>query len=114
MGGMSRIVRDAIDRYERRMPGARAAANTDPIQHHLTTWMHRMLDLVDMVLEDEGIPEETRRKVAQCILYGSPNQADAEMRQHQNEMLAEHLRNRAPSIVLEMPEGWQAPEGWNQ
>lgn len=102
---MSRIVREAIERYEKRMPGASRARVRDPHFGYQTTWLRHMLDLADMAMEDEGVPEEVRAKVVRGVLYGYPNPADAELRVQQQELLTEALKAQTTMIV--MPDGWQ-------
>lgn len=111
---MSRIVDDAIARYEQRRPKAAAANNLDPTYSALAKYVESILHLVDMVLEDEDIPVDTRRNVVRCILYGSPNPVDAEMRMENLAALREHLGSKAPSVVMQMPEGWTMPEEWKK
>jgi hypothetical protein len=82
------------------MPGAQRAETFDPIHSHLTWWMDRMLHLADMVMEDEGIDSAVRAKVIRCLLYGSPNVADAELRMVQQEQLVEFARTAQPSLLV--------------
>lgn len=72
--------------------------------------MVSILHLVDMVLEDEGIAVDTRRNVARCILYGSPNPADAELRAEQQGQIQDVLKFASPTILLQMPEGVAVPD----
>ena len=111
---MSRLVDDAIAHYERRRPKAAAAYDLDSTHNALTKWMESVLYLVDMVLEDEEVPVGTRRNVARCILYGSPNPADAQLRMEQVELMQNALKMGPPSVALQMPEGWTMPEEWKR
>lgn len=72
-----RLVQDAIDRYRSRMPGAREAQLNDPQYAHNTAWLQRMLEIADMAMEDEQIPEQSRARVIRTILYGSPDETEA-------------------------------------
>ena len=114
IGHMSRLVDDAISRYEQRRPKAAAAYDLDPTHHALAKWMESVLHLVDMVLEDEDVPVDTRRNVARCILYGSPNPADAELRMEQQEQIRDVLKYASPTILLQMPEGLAVPDWGKQ
>jgi hypothetical protein len=75
---MTRIVREAVDRYARRMGiTQRTTEAQDPIYHFQWEHLRRVLETADMAMEDEGIPEESRSRVIRTILYGSPDEADA-------------------------------------
>lgn len=106
---MSRIAWEEEERYRRRMPGAAKAAATDPMYHFQTTWLRSMLDLADMVMEDEGVPPEVRRKVVRGLLYGSPNVADAELRVEQREVMVRHLLETP--VMLTVPADLLDEEG---
>lgn len=70
------LARDAINAYEQRVPGARAARLADPTvqyAHHLTT---HLLDIADAAMADEGIEAPARYRVLQAVLYGGSNPAD--------------------------------------
>lgn len=95
-------------RYEERMPGTARARNHDPHFNYQTTWLRHMLSLADVVMEDGGVPVEVRERVVRCLLYGSPNPAEAELRMEQQELLTEALKMQPPpTIVMPMPEGWR-------
>jgi hypothetical protein len=89
---VSSLTWEEAERYRCRMAGAGKASATDPMYQFQTTWLRSMLDLADMVMEDEGVPSEVRRKVVRGVLYGSPNVADAELRVEQREVTVRHLR----------------------
>lgn len=100
---MSRIVRDAFKRREERMADTSRARLLDPHFNYQTTLLQHVLDLADMVMEDEGVPQEVRARVVRCVLYGSPNPVDAELRMRQQEAMTEVLKTQP----IVMPEGWQ-------
>lgn len=73
-------VDDQVHSYLARMHGAQDAYLTDATYSAQIRWLRGVLDLVDMVLTDEGVPAATRERVTRCILYGSPDPATAEAR----------------------------------
>jgi len=106
---MSRLAWEEAERYQRRMSGAGKAASTDPMYQFQTTWLRSMLDLADMVMEDEGVPPDVRRRVVRGVLYGSPNVADAELRVQQHEVMVQHLSETPATLTV--PAGLLDGEG---
>jgi hypothetical protein len=51
----------------------RDAYHRDPLYHAQVHWMKHLIRLVDVVLTDEEVSPEVRRKVATAISYGTPN-----------------------------------------
>lgn len=96
---MSRLTDAETERYRQRMFGASKAAVTDPMFQFQTAFLRSMLDLADMVMEDEGVTPEVRRRVVRGVLYGSPNVADAELRVQQREQLTEELKRQVHMAV---------------
>lgn len=68
---------EMIRRWLERMPQASRAYHEDPTFHAQVSWLRRMLSLLDMALEDEGIGEETRLRVARTVIYGGPDESQA-------------------------------------
>ena len=89
---MSDTVRSARERYQQNMPGAHEAWLNDPTHHYLVTWMDAILTAADLVMEDEGVPEETRRRVIRTVVYGGPSPADSEQRIAQEREMAREMR----------------------
>jgi hypothetical protein len=100
-------VDEETSRFQRRMPGAGTAVRNDPVHHHLVVWMDRMLHLVDVVMEDEGIEPAVRAKVVRCVLYGSPNVADAELRMEQQQRMVDLVKYQAAPMVILPKDGEQ-------
>ena len=99
---MTRIVREAVDRYARRMGlTERSTAAQDPIYHFQWEHLRRVLETTDMAVEDEGISESSRSRVIRTILYGSPDEADAMRRIEEHELQVEVLRK------MPLPKGWR-------
>lgn len=94
------LARDAINAYEQRVPGARAARQADltaQYAHHLTT---HLLDIANAAMQDEGIEAPSRYRVLQAILYGGSNPADAWQREQMTQRHLETLTAKLPSITV--------------
>ena len=101
---MTSIVQHAIDRYESRMPNAREARLTDPHYAYQAQVLRETLEIADMAMEDEGIPESSRRRVVSTILYGGPSEADAILREHQQAQFRRAMFATPPSMTFPMGE----------
>lgn len=93
----SSTVQAAIDRYCGRLPGALEAQHNDPQYAHHMAWLSRMLEIADMAMEDEQIPEQSRARVIRTILYGSPDETDALARIEQQAAKADAIARNAPA-----------------
>jgi uncharacterized protein YjiS (DUF1127 family) len=69
---MSEFTDSTIGRYLERQPGMRQALLEDPAQHMQVEALRRTLAMVDRALADEGVSEETRRRVANRVVWGEP------------------------------------------
>jgi hypothetical protein len=76
---MSNVVNRCFGRYQERLGGRRAYLE-DPQHHWQMTWLRRMLDVIDMAMEDEGVDERSRERVIRTVLYGAPDPGEAERR----------------------------------
>lgn len=92
----------------RHRTGTSRAAQLDA--HYAYQWsvLRDMLGRLEVILDDEGIPRETTERVLRCLLYGSPSQADAELRVEQDERLKEALM-RTPPMSIAFPGGLGLP-----
>lgn len=63
---------EIVHRYLSRMPGAREAYHHDPAYHSQIKFMRSVFIGVDMAMEDEGVPVETRRRVLRSVMFGAP------------------------------------------
>lgn len=97
------IARSAIHDWERRTRRPGAHHNDPHFQHHNHV-LREILERLEIVLEDEGVPEDTIRRAIRCMLYGSPHTSDAELRQEQQKLLAEVLQNRPVITGLALPD----------
>ncbi len=72
---------DLLDSYLKRVPGSRDAINLDPQFSMQTKWLRRALRLLDIAMEDEGVPEHVRGRVLRVVCYGTAEDvADAQLR----------------------------------
>lgn len=69
---MSESTDRSFGRWLDQQPGMRQALLEDPVQHAQTELMRRTLDATDRAMADEGVPEETRRRVVNRIVWGEP------------------------------------------
>lgn len=89
---MRNYVREAVDRYMRRIPGADSARALDPIYSAQFTFMERVLQIVDMAMEDEGVPERSRERVIRTVVCGAPDEYAAHQRMARNEKVVEWVK----------------------
>lgn len=60
-----------------------------------------LLTRLEVALEDEDVPRETRIRVIRCMLYGSPSPAVAELRMRQVDWMQAQMAAMPP-----LPENW--------
>lgn len=99
-------VRNAIDRYLSRIPGADSARTFDPVYAAQMTYLQRVLETVDMAMEDEGVPESTRVRVIRTVVYGAPDEYAAHERMARTEELKEWAM-RVPGPLPPSDAIWQ-------
>ena len=91
-------VRDARARWQNGVPGAMHAQAYDAITQYQLHWMDAVLSLVDMAMEEEGVAEDTRRRVIRAAVYGSTNPADSEQRIQARQAELAKIKQRPPHI----------------
>jgi hypothetical protein len=69
---MSEFVDTTLGRYLDQQPGMREALLKDPVQHMQAEVLRQTLNMVERALIDEGVPEETRRRVLNRAIWGEP------------------------------------------
>lgn len=82
-----------------RRTGRPGAMGLDAAYQYQVSVLRDILERLEVVLDDEGVPAETVTRVIRHMLYGSPSVADAEMRMQQDERMKD-LLNRVPSRPL--------------
>ncbi len=85
-----------VEEHARRNLENQIAYHHDAQFRYQTRMLATVLHLVDEVLEHEGIPASVRTRVVRCVLYGSPNPADALLRIDQHREAAEAMAKGAP------------------
>jgi hypothetical protein len=70
----------------------------DGLYQYEMTILRDMLDRLEVVLDDEGVPRDTATRVIRCMLYGSPSPAAAEERMRRENEIAEQLSRTPPAI----------------
>jgi len=76
----------------------------DGLYKYEMTVLRDTLDLLEVILDDEGVDRETAQRVVRCMLYGSPSPAAAEERMRRDaeeSRLLEHqpLSSLAPEVL---------------
>jgi hypothetical protein len=96
MSRTGQIMEDYFRRTGR--PGPMAL---DAAYQYQVTVLRDLLERLEAVLDDEGVPPETTTRVIRCILYGSPSVADAELRMQQAEQIKD-LQYRVPPLPVDI------------
>lgn len=90
-------VTQLISEHYRRQPGALAVDAMYGVQMKI---IRDLLERLDEILDDMGTPEDARRHITRCMLYGYPSRADAELRGEETERyLALVQRMAAPTLL---------------
>jgi hypothetical protein len=67
------------------------------------TVLRSTLDLLEVILDDEGVDRETAQRVIRCMLYGSPSPAAAEERMRRDAEIVKMPEHQArPSVPPEV------------
>ena len=69
---MSDHTDEVLNRYLGQQPRMREAFLTDPVQHSQVEGLRQTLAMMERALADEGIPDETARRVINRIVWGEP------------------------------------------
>lgn len=91
---------ETLARYVERTSGARAAALDDPLYAAELKWTRMALSLADQAMEHEGIPEETRRRVARAVVFGSFDEDEAIGRIQKWAAQIERLNRETPRLIV--------------
>lgn len=73
-------------------------SHLDGLYQYEMTVLRDMLDRLEVILDDEGVPRETGERVIRCMLYGSPSPAAAEERMRRDAEMVKLLQNQPPAI----------------
>ncbi len=100
------LPRDVRAAYEQRFPAAKKAAATDVLANYTRELSTHWLNIIDAVLQDEGVGGQIRHRVLNAILYGGPNPADVAERERRDEEQLELLKRVAVPTTFVMPPDW--------
>jgi hypothetical protein len=77
-------------------------SHLDGLYQYEMTVLRDMLDRLETILDDEGVPRQTAERVIRCMLYGSPSPAAAEERMRRDAEMVKLLSERPP-VPFVMP-----------
>jgi len=75
-----------------------ADSGLDGLYQYEMTLLRDMLDRLEVILDDEGVPRDIAQRVIRCMLYGSPSPAAAEERIRRENEVAK-LLNEQPAFL---------------
>lgn len=90
--------RDLFEDFSRRAGYPRSG--TDAYAGYELMVLRDTVQRLEIILDDEGVPPATARRVVRCMLYGSPSQSAAELRARQEQELAKLLSERTTSVTF--------------
>jgi hypothetical protein len=91
---MSEFADATLGQYVDHQPGLREALLHDPVQKAQIEALRQTLAMMERALADEGIRDETRRRVINRIVWGDPEglvDVHAKMMEVRKQMLAANL-----------------------
>jgi hypothetical protein len=91
---------ETLDRYMERTSNAHAAALDDPLYAAQLRWSRMALSLADQAMEHEGIPEDTRRRVAAAVVFGSFDEDEAVQRIEDHAAQVRQMEQMPSRLVL--------------
>ncbi|MCW2899985.1 MAG: hypothetical protein JWO67_2250 [Streptosporangiaceae bacterium] len=91
---------ETLDRYMERTIGARTAALDDQLYAAQLHWTRMALSLADQAMEHEGISEDTRRRVATAVVFGSLDEDEAIGRIQKRAAQIERLNRETPRLIV--------------
>lgn len=62
---------EIVNGYLRRSASSEEAYHRDAQYHMQIKWLRQALLVLDLTMDDEGVPEETRIRVLRAVLYGT-------------------------------------------
>jgi hypothetical protein len=96
---MSEFTDNALGRYLDQNPGQREAYALDPMAHHEIELMRRMLGAFERTMSDEGVSEEVRHRVVNCLVWGEPEgRVDVYARVHEQMIAAADMPFTLPDL----------------
>lgn len=86
-------VRQAVGRWRERFPEIDEVLNHDPYANHALKLIEDMLVRADVAMQDEGLDDDQRRRVATAALYGSVDVEKAHRDMADRQRQLEYLQN---------------------
>ncbi|MEV6449655.1 hypothetical protein [Amycolatopsis sp. NPDC051716] len=83
-----------------RLGPSKAALREDATYSAQIRFMRNMVHRLGIVLEDEGVPDETAERIVRGVLYGAPTEEAAELRMAQAANAREAAIRRAASATM--------------
>lgn len=90
-------------RYVARFRSHRKAVHADQQHRAQIAWLRRMIDTIDMAMEDEGIGPRSRERVIRTVLYGAPDPDAALARVEEHEQLVREMAMSPGPIRIDLP-----------
>lgn len=93
-------INQLVNHYLAQVTGAQHAYDADPTYHYHLQFLRRMLTVVDEAMATEGMPVEARTRVARTVVYGTPDEVEAEARMERTRLDIEQLKQAPSSLPL--------------
>lgn len=68
-------------------------------------WLKETVTRLAVILEDEGVSDETAARVVRSLLYGAPTESEAALRMQKDDQLIQAMSRERTRLVF--PEGWK-------
>ncbi|MFC7817572.1 hypothetical protein ACFUTR_23360 [Streptomyces sp. NPDC057367] len=92
---MSEFADATLSRYLDHQPALRDALRSDPVQAAQIEALRQTLTAMERALADEGVPQETQRRVINRMVWGDPEGID--------DVYAQMLRVRKQMLAADLP-----------
>lgn len=98
-----------LDGYYRRT-GQPRDNERDAVFAYERTMLRNLMTRLEVILEDEGVDQDTADRVMRCLVYGSADPDEAERRMRQHDEMVRLMTSQPPSPLdvaglLGMPPG---------
>jgi hypothetical protein len=77
-------------------------SHLDGLYQYEITLLRDMLDRLEVILDDEGVPREIATRVIRCMLYGSPSPAAAEERMRREAEVVKMMNERPAFLTADV------------
>lgn len=97
---MTTRVNQLINRWLTTIPDADKAYKGDATYYAQISMMRRMLSAMDLVMEGEGVAEDTRVRVIRALICGAPDETEALTRMKEAEQRLQWLRSESARLIV--------------